>query len=94
VPVSRIGNSVTALTERDIRQSQETIASDLLEQTPGITVARDGVVGQPTSVFIRPADAGNVVVDYIGPSSSPTASTNYEYETLGRSAYIGARSTL
>jgi vitamin B12 transporter len=62
VPRSKVGSSVTVLTATAIKQSQAAIASDLLEQTPGITVARDGGVGQPTSVFIRGADSDQTVV--------------------------------
>jgi len=61
-PLSRIGNSVTVLTEAAIKESQQTVVSDLLAQTPGLSVARDGGVGQLTSVFIRGADSDETVV--------------------------------
>jgi vitamin B12 transporter len=61
-PLSKVGNSVTVLTEADIKLSQETVVSDLLVQTPGLSVARAGGVGQPTSVFIRGADSDETVV--------------------------------
>ena len=63
-PLSRVGNSVTVLTDDDIKQSQATVASDLLQQTPGITVARTGGVGQPTSVFIRGAEGDHGVLAF------------------------------
>jgi vitamin B12 transporter len=62
VPLSKVGNSVTVLTAADIKQSQAAVAADLLEQTPGITVARTGGVGEPTSVFIRGAESDQTVV--------------------------------
>jgi vitamin B12 transporter len=62
VPLSKVGDSVTVLTANDIRQSQAAVASDLLEQTPGITAARTGGVGEPTSVFIRGAESDQTVV--------------------------------
>ncbi len=61
-PLSKIGNSVTVLNEADIKLSQEPVMSDLLAQTPGLTVARDGGVGQLTSVFIRGAESDQTVV--------------------------------
>lgn len=61
-PLSKIGNSVTVLTEAAIKESQQTVVSDLLAQTPGLNVARDGGVGQLTSVFIRGADSDETVV--------------------------------
>ena len=53
--LSKVGNSVTVLTDADIKASQLPVLSDLLAQTPGLSVARSGGVGQPTSVFIRGA---------------------------------------
>ena len=38
-PLSRVGNSVTVLTDADIRDSQFVMVSDLLAQTPGLSVA-------------------------------------------------------
>ena len=62
VPLSKVGESVTVLTAKDIEQSQATIASDLLQQTAGITVARVGGVGQPTSVYMWGAESDQTVV--------------------------------
>jgi vitamin B12 transporter len=45
-PVDKVGNSVTVLDQSDIRQSQAVVTSDLLAQTPGLTVARVGGVGR------------------------------------------------
>jgi vitamin B12 transporter len=61
-PLSKVGNSVTVLTETAIRDSQQILVSDLLAQTPGLNVARDGGAGQLTSVFIRGADSDETVV--------------------------------
>jgi vitamin B12 transporter len=61
-PLSRIGNSVTFLDQAAIKESQATVLSDLLVQTPGLTLARNGGVGQPTSVFIRGATSDQTVV--------------------------------
>jgi len=61
-PLSKIGNSVTVLSDAAIKESQQILVSDLLEQTPGLNVARDGGAGQLTSVFIRGADSDETVV--------------------------------
>jgi vitamin B12 transporter len=61
-PLSTVGNSVTVLNDQDIKASQATFTSDLLVQTPGVTSARNGGPGQPTSVFIRGAEADQTVV--------------------------------
>ncbi|MGH8291490.1 MAG: TonB-dependent receptor plug domain-containing protein [Steroidobacteraceae bacterium] len=102
VPVSKVGNSVTVLTDKDIKQSQATIVSDLLEQTPGITVARDGGVGQPTSVFIRGAESDQtvVVIDGVKMTDPSLAGGGFDFEDLliGDISHIeilrGAQSTL
>ena len=60
--LSKVGNSVTVLTDADIKASQLPMLSDVLAQTPGLTVARAGGVGQPTSVFIRGAESDQTVV--------------------------------
>lgn len=83
-PLSEIGNSVTVLTDEDIRQSQATIASDLLAQTPGITVARDGGVGQPTSVFIRGAEGDQtvIVIDGVKMTDPSLPAEGFDFENL------------
>jgi len=101
-PLSQIGNSVTVLTEEDIQASQATIASDLLAQTPGITVARTGGVGQPTSVFIRGAETDQTVVIIDGVEmtdpSLPGGGFDFEDLLIGDISRIeilrGAQSTL
>jgi vitamin B12 transporter len=83
-PLSRIGNSVTVLTAEDIQQSQAVIASDLLAQTPGITVSRTGGVGQPTSVFIRGAEGDQtvVIIDGVKMTDPSLATGGYDFENL------------
>jgi vitamin B12 transporter len=61
-PLAKIGNSVTVLDEPAILASQEVALSDLIVQTPGLNLARNGGIGQVTSVFIRGADSDQTVV--------------------------------
>jgi vitamin B12 transporter len=101
-PLSKVGNAVTVLTDEDIKQSQATIVSDLLEQTPGITVARTGGVGQPTSVYIRGAESDQTVVIIDGVKmtdpSLPGGGFDFENLLIGDISRIeilrGAQSTL
>ena len=101
-PLSKIGNSVTVLTDEDIKQSQATIASDLLAQTPGITIARDGGVGQPTSVFIRGAESDQtvVVIDGVKMTDPSLPGGGFDFQDLSISDISrieilrGAQSTL
>src|SRR5579872_1043042 len=101
-PLSKIGSSVTVLNDQDIKQSQADIASDLLAQTPGITVARTGAVGQPTSVFIRGAEGDHTVVIIDGVKMTdpalPAGGFDFEDLLIGDISRIeilrGAQSTL
>lgn len=61
-PLSKVGSSVTVLDDAAIKSSQLTVMSDLMATTPGLSVARTGGVGQPTSVFIRGAESDQTVV--------------------------------
>lgn len=61
-PLTQVGNSVTVLTDADIQASQLPVLSDVLAQTPGLTVTHTGGVGQPTSIFIRGAESDQTVV--------------------------------
>jgi vitamin B12 transporter len=80
--LSKVGNSVTVLTDADIKASQLPVLSDLLAQTPGISVARAGGVGQPTSLFIRGAESDQTVVLIDGVQiydpSTPSAYFNFQ----------------
>ncbi len=83
-PMSKVGNSVTVLTEADIERSQETVLADLLTQTPGLTVARTGGVGQPTSVFIRGAESDQtvVVIDGVQLNDPSTTGGGFDFANL------------
>jgi vitamin B12 transporter len=82
--LSKVGNSVTVLTDADIKASQLPILSDLLAQTPGLSVARSGGVGQPTSVFIRGAESDQTVVLIDGVQIYDPASTSayFDFQNL------------
>jgi vitamin B12 transporter len=83
-PLSKVGNSVTVLTQADIQASQLPVVSDLLAQTPGLSVARAGGVGQPTSVFIRGADSDQtvVVIDGVQINDPSTTAGGFDFQNL------------
>ncbi|HEY7888396.1 MAG TPA: TonB-dependent receptor [Steroidobacteraceae bacterium] len=101
-PLSQVGNSVTVLDDQAIEESQAIITSDLLAQTPGITVARTGGVGQPTSVFIRGAEGDQtvLVIDGVKMTDPSLTGGGFDFENLliGDTSRIeilrGAQSTL
>ena len=83
-PLSKVGNSVTVLNDDDIRQSQEVVVADLLAQTPGVTFARTGGVGEPTSVFIRGAESDQtvVVIDGVQLNDPSTTGGGFDFANL------------
>jgi vitamin B12 transporter len=101
-PLSKVGNSVTVLNDSDIKTSQFTMVSDLLAQTPGLSISRAGGVGQPTSVFIRGAESDQtvVVIDGVQLNDPSTTAGGFDFENLltGNISRIeilrGAQSTL
>jgi vitamin B12 transporter len=101
-PLSHIGNSVTVIDAPAIQESQASAVADLLAQTPGVVFARNGGVGQLTSVFIRGAGSDETVVLIDGVQITDAWSTagGYFFDDLlsagiGRIEILrGAQSTL
>ena len=101
-PASTVGQAVTVLDTATIEQRQAVVVSDLLRQTPGIGVTRNGGVGTATSVTIRGADSDQTValIDGIklNDPSSPGGGFNFGGLLIGNIARIevlrGAQSVL
>ena len=101
-PTSTVGQAVTVLDTATIEQRQSAVVSDLLRQTPGVTVARVGGPGQQTSVFIRGAESDQTValIDgiKINDPSQPGGGFNFGNLLIGNIARIevlrGAQSVL
>ncbi len=83
-PLSKVGNSVTVIDADAIKASQLPVLSDLLATTPGLSVARSGGVGQPTSVFIRGAESDQtvVVVDGVQLNDPSEPAGQFDFENL------------
>lgn len=101
-PVDTVGQAVTVLDLATIEQRQAVVASDLLRQTPGVTVTRNGGIGTSTSVNIRGADSDQTVALIDGVKlndpSSPGGGFNFGNLLVGNIARIevlrGAQSVL
>ena len=101
-PVATVGQAVTVLDAEKIRTRQAVMVSDLLRQTPGVTVVRNGGVGTLTSVNIRGADSDQTValIDGIklNDPSSPGGGFNFGSLLIGNITRIevlrGAQSVL
>lgn len=101
-PLSKIGQSVTVLDAETIRQSQAVALSDILQQTPGVTLVRNGGMGQTSSLGIRGAQAEQtlVLIDgvQLNDPSSPGAGFDFANLLVGDIARVevlrGSQSTL
>jgi len=56
------GASVTVLTAQDLKDRQTVLLTDALKEVPSLVVVRNGGLGQPASVSLRGAEAGQTVV--------------------------------
>jgi vitamin B12 transporter len=61
-PASVTGTSISVITSEDLAEQQTDIASDILAETPGLTINRSGGPGQPTSASLQGAESGQTVV--------------------------------
>jgi vitamin B12 transporter len=102
VDIDQVGQSITVLTQADIRLDQETAVSDILARTPGVSFTRNGGPGATTSLFIRGAESAQTVVLIDGVKvndpSDPGASYDFANLASGDIARIevlrGPQSTL
>ncbi len=98
----RVGSSVTILNADIIKATQTTLISDLLSQTPGVNVTRNGGVGSATSLRIRGAETDQtvVIIDGVKLNDPSAVGGGYNFANLlvGDIARIevlrGAQSTL
>ena len=61
-PLDKTGSSLSVISAADLDQRQTLVVSDILAQTPGLTVSRNGGPGQLTSLYIRGAEPGESLV--------------------------------
>lgn len=91
-PASTVGQAVTVLDTQTIEQRQAQVVSDLLRQTPGVTVVRNGGPGTTTSVNIRGAESDQTValIDgiKINDPSQPGGGFNFGNLLIGNIARI------
>ena len=61
-PLDKTGASISVITAEDLKTQQIDVVTDILAETPGLTVNRNGGTGQTTSVSIRGAETGQTLV--------------------------------
>ena len=61
-PLGKTGSSMSVISAADLELRQTLTVTDVLAQTPGLTVSRNGGPGQSTSLYIRGAEPGESLV--------------------------------
>ncbi len=61
-PAERTGESISLITSEDLGNQQIVSVADALQETPGLSVVRNGGLGQDATVAIRGAEAGQTLV--------------------------------
>lgn len=56
------GTSLSVITAEELETRQSVVLSDVLAEVPGVTVVRNGGVGQVTSVLMRGAEVGQSLI--------------------------------
>ena len=101
-PADRIGQQVTVVDAAELQARQAVVVSDLLAETPGVALSRNGGVGGMTALRIRGAETDQTVVVVDGVKlndpSGPGGGYNFANLMAGDIARIevlrGAQSTL
>jgi vitamin B12 transporter len=75
-PADRTGESIDIITAKDLETRQIDIVTDVLQETPGLMVNRNGGVGQVTTVSLRGAETGQSVVLVDGVRINDPSSTD------------------
>ena len=79
-PEKQVGSAITVITAEDIAARQLPNVADVLRTVPGVDVLRSGGPGQPTSVFMRGANANHTLVLVDGVEMNDPASPNAAFD--------------
>jgi vitamin B12 transporter len=72
----KTGSSISVITDEDLKAHQIVAVSDALKETPGLTVVRNGGLGQPASIGLRGATDGQSLFLVDGVRINDPSSTN------------------
>jgi len=61
-PAEKTGASISVISADDLKNQQTVALVDILRQVPSLMVNRNGGIGQPASISLRGAEAGQTVV--------------------------------
>ena len=78
----KVGNSITVLTAKDLREQGIRYAADALRNVPGMAVNRAGSFGSFTQIRLRGAESNHVLVLIDGIEVAPANSGEFDFSTL------------
>jgi vitamin B12 transporter len=82
-PSDEVGSAVTVITEQEIEQKQARFVTDVLRDTPGVSVTQQGPRGTLTEVRIRGAAANQTLVLIDGVEvNDPSAGSQFDFASL------------
>jgi vitamin B12 transporter len=61
-PLEKTGTSMSVISADDIALKQTPVLADILADMPGVSITRNGGVGQTTSLFLRGSEVGQTLV--------------------------------
>ncbi|MEN8213393.1 MAG: TonB-dependent receptor [Pseudomonadota bacterium] len=79
-PLAETATSTTVITRDEIERRQYQTVAEALRQTPGVHVASNGGIGQPTSLFIRGTNSNHVLVMIDGVKINDTTTPNGAFD--------------
>jgi vitamin B12 transporter len=83
-PADKTGASVSVISSGDLQTQQTVALVDILRETPGLMVNRNGGIGQPASISLRGGEAGQTVVLIDGVRvNDPSTTDNSAAAALG-----------
>ncbi|MFH0940003.1 MAG: TonB-dependent receptor, partial [Planctomycetota bacterium] len=65
-PAEKTGTTVSIVRAEVIESTQQNMASEVLQYVPGITIARTGIVGSQTSLFMRGGNSNHTSIMFDG----------------------------
>lgn len=81
LPAARVGSAFSVVDRALIERRQAVLASDLLQDLPGVAVSRLGGPGSQTQLRLRGAEANHVLVLIDGmPVNDPAAADEFSFE--------------
>lgn len=82
IPLKNVPDSITVITEEDIKNQQRDFVYETLRDVPGASVVRSGSLGAETSVLLRGAESDHTLVLIDGMEVNSTTTGSFDFADL------------